>query len=309
MKQVAFTLRSRVDDLELSVLRTEPDGEIHGVIQIAHGMSEYKERYLPFMEYMSACGFVCVIHDHRGHGKSVRSREDLGYMYGGGANAMVEDIRRVNDFIHRRYVHKKIVLLGHSMGSMAVRTYLKKYDRSVDLVILSGSPSKNHALPIGMIFAAIGKKIFGGRIPGRLIEAMSFGPYMLRFRGEKSRFAWTCSDPEIVAEYDDSPLCGFTFSVDAYETLFQLMWETYSSKGWRCRCPQLPILFVSGADDPCMGDIRKFKQAVEHMRHMGYRCVRGKIYRGMRHEILNEREKERVYRDLYRYITKQLFVK
>ena len=211
MKQVTFALHSRVDDLELSVLRTEPDGAIYGVIQIVHGMSEFKERYLPFMEYMSARGFVCVIHDHRGHGKSIRSEADLGYMYGGGARAMVEDIRRVNDFIHRRYAHKKVILLGHSMGSLAVRTYLKKYDRSVDLVILSGSPSKNPALPLGMAMAAAQKKIFGARHPGRLIEAMSFGPYALRFKGEKSRFAWTCSDPKVVEEYENSPLCGFTF--------------------------------------------------------------------------------------------------
>ena len=85
------------------------------------------------------------------------------------------------------------------------------------------------------------------------------------------------------------------------------MQETYSSKGWSCRRPNLPILFVSGADDPCMENIRKFKQAVDHMRHVGYRYVRGKVYPGMRHEILNERQKQRVYRDLYLYIRKQLF--
>ena len=43
------------------------------------------------------------------------------------------------------------------------------------------------------------------------------------------------------------------------------------------------------------------------MRHVGYRHVRGKVYPGMRHEILNERQKDRVYRDLYLYIRKQLF--
>ena len=157
MRQVTWKLHSRVDNLELSVLRTEPEGKIRGVIQIVHGMSEHKERYLPFMEYMTGRGFACVIHDHRGHGKSVKASGDLGYMYGGGAHAMVEDIRRVNDFIHRRYAHKKVILLGHSMGSLAVRTYLKKYDRSVDLVILSGSPSKNPALPVGMVLTAVQK--------------------------------------------------------------------------------------------------------------------------------------------------------
>ena len=38
-----------------------------GILQLVHGMSEYKERYLPFMEYMAKKGYVCVIHDQHVH--------------------------------------------------------------------------------------------------------------------------------------------------------------------------------------------------------------------------------------------------
>ena len=47
------------------------------VVQLVHGMSEHKERYLPFMQYLAKSGYVTVIHDHRGHGKSVKYQEDL----------------------------------------------------------------------------------------------------------------------------------------------------------------------------------------------------------------------------------------
>lgn len=78
------TIKSRADGLELSVLEVVPEGTLRGIVQLVHGMSENKERYQPFMEYLAAQGFLTVIHDHRGHGASVRHKRDLGYMYGGG---------------------------------------------------------------------------------------------------------------------------------------------------------------------------------------------------------------------------------
>ena len=90
-------IESEADGLDISVLAVVPDETPYkGILQLVHGMSEYKERYLPFMEYMAKKGYVCVIHDHRGHGKSVRALDDLGYMYGGGADAILKDIEVVN---------------------------------------------------------------------------------------------------------------------------------------------------------------------------------------------------------------------
>ena len=71
-------IESEADGLDISVLAVVPDETPYrGILQLVHGMSEYKERYLPFMEYMAKKGYVCVIHDHRGHGKSVRAMDDL----------------------------------------------------------------------------------------------------------------------------------------------------------------------------------------------------------------------------------------
>ena len=41
-------------------------------------MCEHKERYYGFMEYLTGYGYVTVIHDHRGHGASVKDKTDLG---------------------------------------------------------------------------------------------------------------------------------------------------------------------------------------------------------------------------------------
>ena len=113
-----------------------------GILQLVHGMSEYKERYLPFMEYMAKKGYVCVIHDHRGHGKSVRALDDLGYMYGGGADAILKDIEVVNREMHQQLPDLPLILFGHSMGSLAVRAFARDHDDCMDMLIVCGSPSK-----------------------------------------------------------------------------------------------------------------------------------------------------------------------
>lgn len=302
-----FVLYSRKDQLNLSVVMVTPEEhtEIKGVFQISHGMCENKERYLPFMHFLADHGFISVIHDHRGHGKSVRSREDLGYMYKGGSSALIDDILVVNEWIRKEYPGKKVVLFGHSMGSLAVRAFTRLYDDVVDALIVCGSPSKNPARAVGSSIAKIEGKIFGAKHPGKLLEKMAFGPYQAAFKGETSAFCWLCSDSEVVRAYEDSEFCGFTFTDDAYIVLFDLMKYAYAEKGWKCSKPDLPILFIGGAEDPCIGGPAAFHKALTAMRMAGYKDVKGHLYQKMRHEILNEPEKEKVYRDICAFLEKK----
>lgn len=308
MKEIVYgNITSRVDRLEISVMSVIPEGEIRGIVQLVHGMSEHKERYLPFMEYLAEEGFLSIIHDHRGHGKSVKFSSDLGYMYGGGTKAYIDDLLLVNETVRERLPGKPLILFGHSMGSLGVRVFAKKYQNCLDGLIVCGSPYKNPALAVGNTLAEWAKDFLGDRHLCRLIEAMSFGPYAMHFPGEKSRFAWVCSDKQVVKEYEESPLCGFTFSADAYLVLFDLMKETYDLKGWEAEHPHMPILFIGGAEDPCIGGRKKFSQAIHTMHRAGYENVKGRLYPGMRHEILNETQKEKVYKEIVCYLGKQGF--
>lgn len=297
---------SEADGLEISAMAVLPDsGSCKAVVQLVHGMSEHKERYLPFMNYLAEQGYASVIHDHRGHGKSVRSKGDLGYMYGGGADAVLKDIGTVNRRIRSELEGVPLILLGHSMGSLAVRAFAAERDSSMDALIICGSPSYNIARPVGVAIAGTEKLLFGEKHRSRLIEMISFGGNVLKFRNDKSCTSWICSDPEVAGEYTRSELCGFTFTDEAYLVLFELMKRAYDTRNWSCTRPELPVLFASGAEDPCLIDVRHFAKAVRTMRRAGYRDVRGKLYKGMRHEILNEIGKEQVYKDLVTWIKKK----
>lgn len=144
-----FTLESHHDRLLLQGLLVLPEQKPpRAVFQVAHGMCEHKERYLPFLQEMADHGYVCVIHDHRGHGGSVRQTEDLGYFYPDGGPALVSDLYQVTRWIREQYPELPLYLFGHSMGSLAVRCYLKRYPDVPDGVFVCGSPSAAFGLEL-----------------------------------------------------------------------------------------------------------------------------------------------------------------
>lgn len=293
-----FTLPASSDGLELSVMLTGPEGKASGIVQLVHGMCEHKERYLPFMEFLSSQGFVCIIHDHRGHGASVKCAEDLGYMYNGGWEAMVEDIRVVSEWVRREHPGLKLTLFGHSMGSMAVRSFAKRYDSMIDRLFVCGSPSDNPAKGAGKMLAGIIGFIRGDRFRPAMLQKLSFGAYNKPFSSEPYHSAWVCSDKDVLEAYHKDPLCQYVFTVNGFRNLLSLMADCYSTKGWTMQNPSMPVHFISGSEDPCMVSHEAFEDSVRMMKDLGYGNTSSKIYEGMRHEILNETRKDKVWNDV-----------
>ena len=256
------------------------------------------------MEYLGKRGYAVVIHDHRGHGKSVWKKEDLGYFYGGREKGIVEDLHQVTCGIKKKFPGIPVSMLGHSMGTLVARNYLKEYDGELRKLILTGPPSENPGANVGLVLAGLQKRLRGGRWRSRVIQAMAFGPYAARFPGEGSESAWICSDKEVVKEYDDSEYCGFVFTADGFQGLFLLLKGAYSKKGWKMRNPQLPVLFLGGEKAPCIGGGRRFVKQLQFLKNVGYKKVTGKMYPNMRHEILNEKGKEEVYANIAAYLDK-----
>lgn len=133
-----FFLASTSDSLPIRVsVSTPPAGvNVKAVVQLVHGMCDHKERYYPFIEFLNNHGYVCVIHDHRGHGASVLTSHDLGYFYRAGYKGMIEDVHMVGDVLRKQYPDVPFILLGHSMGSMVVRSFAKQYDDAIDALIV-----------------------------------------------------------------------------------------------------------------------------------------------------------------------------
>jgi len=302
MKREEFSIRSNQDNLELGVSLRIPEHP-KGILQIVHGMSEHRERYHDFMEYCAEQGYITIIHDHRGHGASIKTENDLGYFYENGAENIVEDVHQITQYIKEQFPNLPLNLFGHSMGSLIVRCYMQKYDQDVDRLIVCGSPSKRVGATIGQMLAKFMRIFKGDHHRSKLIQNLAFSSFVRKHASDKSPNAWIATDEAVVAAYDADPRDGFIFTLNGFEVLFTLSKRCYSKKGWVMNNSEVPIFFIAGAEDPCILSEKDFLKAVDFMKERGYQNVTSKLYPGMRHEILNERGKQEVWQDVVRFIS------
>lgn len=296
-----FIMKSTSDHLELSGVYMKTQGNTRGVVQLVHGMSEYKERYLDFMRYLAIKGFDSVMTDHRGHGGSVRKKDDLGYFYEESGKYIVEDAHQLTLEIRKRTT-APIILFGHSMGSLVVRSYIKSYDKDIDALIVCGSPSKNPMAKMALTLVNVMEKFKGEYHRSALIQRLAFSSYPKRFNETYSENCWLSANSENVKAYDQDPLCGFVFTLNGFKNLFHLMIRVYDPNGWTMQHKNLPILFIAGEDDPCIDTKEKFQAAYELLKTCGYENIKHHLFSGMRHEILYEDNRK----DVYEYIGKWL---
>lgn len=301
-----FTLLSSNRVYNIHGVRWIPEGEIKGVVQIAHGMCEYIERYEELAKFLNSKGLVVTGHDHIGHGRSVNSESDLGYFADkDGAWCTVKDMHSVTKLTKTLYPNVPYVVLGHSMGSFITANYIEQYGDWVDVAILVGT-----GLNPGIVCAAgrlvndIIAKIKGERHRSHLVSKLMFGKYNDRVPDCKSDYDWICSDEEVISKYLADPHCGFTFTTNGNRALMSFM--QYEGRHFGDIPKELPILLASGLDDPVGNYGKGVEKVAGILRKQGVEDVTVKLYAGMRHEILNEIDKNRVYEDLYSWISNKI---
>ena len=303
MKKEKFILCSSSDGLKISCLMVHPEGKPKALLQIAHGMCGCKERFLPFMEYMASKGIACVANDHRGHGESILTAEDLGYMYDGGYEALVSDMRMVFEFVSDSYPTAPFYLLGHSMGSLASLLYSREWPESLAGVILSGipyyEPTFFHPYALLKYLCDSGY----GRMRLSRLQNIGSARYNYRFADE-GNMAWVCSDPDVRKELLSNPNCNFTFTLNGYMNLTGMLKKVYSSDSWVNASLPEHILMLSGADDPCTSYGRSLDIIALLMNNYCLKDINvaRHTYPKMRHELLNEINKEKVWSDILKFL-------
>ena len=66
----------------------------------------------------------------------------------------------------------------------------------------------------------------------------------------------------------------------------------------------LPILMIRCSEDPCTGYEKGAKDSVDTLKQAGFSNISTITYPHMRHEILNEKENEKVYADVIAFYEK-----
>ena len=278
-----------------------PEGEVKAVLQICHGMVEYIKRYDEFAQYLCDQGWYVVGNDHLGHGKSIQAKSEYGFFNARYGNAcVIGDIHTLRLRTMKKYPDVPYFMLGHSMGSSLLRQYIQMYGSGLSGAVLMGvvSDHRKAELLLGKRLCRLLAVFRGWHYRSKLVDKMVNGPFNKRFKPAHTRADWVTSDRERLEAYVADPLCSFMFTVNAYYSMFSGMISMQRKESVYMIPKNLPILFVSGADDPVGSFGKGVRKVYEKYRAAGIQDVTLRLYTGDRHEILNETDRQQVYEDL-----------
>ena len=277
-----FTFEGR-DGTLIAAYHWPAVGSVRGIVQISHGMGEHARRYATPMLPIREAGFSIYAEDHRGHGATVPDASSLGDFGPGGFIGIVDDMAVLSLIARRENPEKKLILLGHSLGSFALQIYLLTYSGLIDGAVLSGSA----ALDL---------------LPPPDPKGAGLESFNAPFEPARTKFDWLSRDHAQVDAYVEDPFCGFSATPDSMISIFAAAVALFEPQALSRIERKLPIYLFSGDRDPLNGGLAYLKPLVDRYRAAGIADVSCDFYVDGRHEMLNEINREEVVANLLAWI-------
>ncbi|MBE5822033.1 MAG: alpha/beta hydrolase [Clostridiales bacterium] len=284
---------------------------IKGIIQISHGMCEHIDRYEPFIKMLNSNGFIVGIHNHLGHGSSIISDEHKGYFADRfGYKCLIKDLYSMTKIIKEKFPNVPLILFGHSMGSFITRNYLSEYGKEIDGVILSGTMGPNPFVDVGIKLCNVLIKQKGPLYRSEKLTDMGLElVFNHSIKHNTTKFDWLSRDINEVKRYNADEITDFTFTVSAYKDLLNLIKYANSEKVIQNIPKKLPIFIMSGDKDPVGNNGEGVEKVYTDMINAGLKNVNMKLYKNGRHEMINEINQEKVYKDILNWIKNKVLIK
>ena len=276
-------------------------------MQIAHGLAEHARRYARLAQALTAAGFGVYANDHRGHGKTCRSEDQLGFFAErDGWRLCLDDLWRLNRHIATEHPSTPIFLLGHSMGATMAEQFMAEHGDALAGVVLSGSGGEPTWLAaVGRLITRIERWRVGSRGRSKLAQSLTFEAFNKPFAPSRTAFDWLSRDPAEIDRYVGDPLCGFSASVQVWIDLIDGGRAASSSRN-RARIPRtLPIYIIAGTRDPVSGNTKQLQKMLAAFKAARLN-VQHRFYPEARHELFNESNREEVTRDLIAWMDSSL---
>lgn len=269
----APALRVR-DGLQLH-WRDWPLSSPRGAILMVHGLGEHIGRYDHVAQQLNSWGWAVSGYDHRGHGRSPGQRGGLVR-----DDDLLHDLAFAIDRMRARYPRLPLILLGHSMGGIAVarfaaglsepRSSQPAWARPIDGIVLS-SPALDPGLNPFQKFLL---KTAGNALP-------DFG------NSNGIRVEDICNDADVVAAYKADPLVHGTIT----GRLGRFIVDAGIQVQKRAAHWKVPTLLVYASNERVLNPkgSERFAQTASPA------LVKSHAFPNFGHEILNERERDEVF--------------
>ncbi len=296
---------SKIDKCKITYYTWEVQNP-KAIVHIVHGSIEYALRYDTFAKVLNANGYSVYAMDLRGHGETGK-RTRFGY-FGekDGYRLVWDDVHTINNIIKKEHPKKKIVLIGHSMGSFITRSYITQY-HDTDMLIAIGSAQKsrieNKFNQFLIKFNLMSKN--KAKKPGKFFYRMLYLKLAKPFKEENDPLSWLSKEVKNREAYKNSEYTGFMMTNRGFYDMSIWMDVLTDKKQIKNISQDYPILLLNGAEDP-VGSMGKEIHLAHHWHKKHGLNSKHIEYKNMRHEILNEKDRKIVEKDILQFIQKHI---
>lgn len=282
-----------VDGIGVFYRRWVPKGDVRAIVVIVHGASEHSGRYARFAEVLIGEGYAVYALDLRGHGRTAASTGP-GRIGPRGMEGVLDDVGELIARARAEQGECPVVLFGHSLGSLVVHAFVQAHGDDVDAYVLSATMGPTDATP------ELAAGIRGAVDAGMADEPLDIlGGFSSDGAATRTKFDWLSRDPEEVDKYIADPLCGddLPLTYGFVAAMLESITEAQEAEGIACVPKHLPVLLITGEEDPVSDGAVQVRQ-VERLLRDARLDVTAKYYPGARHELLNETNRGEVHGDL-----------
>lgn len=283
------------------------DREAVGIIHIFHGMAEHMDRYEPLVNKLNTRGYHVIRHNHRGHGKEIDSMRG----HFNSIAQVVKDAYEVQTTLRSDLgQHLPCIVLGHSMGSIIARQFAETYPDVLQGLILSGTGyfPKWQGYPSYIALKVI-TKICGPTKRLGWVNQLVTGRFNKQFKPLRTPSDWISSDDQWVDTYIKDEYSGFLVSNQLVYSVTRSMMKTGELKNIQRMNKHVPVLLVSGKDDPFGENGKGIHRLARQLKKGGIEHITVQLYPHKRHEVLFEKDYENVWKHLLDWMSRQIIQK
>ena len=267
-----------------------------GVVQLIHGMKEHAGRYDALAKFLNTSGFIVFADDHRAHGKTAKSPENLG-KYDKKSNIFLDTVKdeiEISKMLKEKYKGLPLLVFGHSYGSLIAQKYIQDYHDYTAAIICGSSYMNTLENNMAKIIAKLTMCFKGKNAPAKLIEKLSFATYS---KGIPEDEMWITHDKNVCKAYKEDPYSNTPFSSKFYADLMSGTTPLYSKKKLEKIDKQKPLFLIAGSEDTFSKNAKLVRRLCKAYQKVGLN-IKLKIYPHMRHEVHNEINNEEVLKDI-----------
>ena len=261
--------------------------KMRAVLQVAHGTTEHMGQYEAFASYMANCGVAVAGFDLRGHGSNPGDTEVAAFVPGDW-QASVEEVQMFREFLRHEFADVPQFLMGFSLGSFLVRDVLNAYptDTLSGAILMGTGYQPRWLLEIMQKIVAGQIKKVGFDKPSALVRKLSFGMYNDKFKPNRTDVDWLSTNEAAVDGYLADPLVRRQTSAGMFWELLGSMKRHSDPKEYIAWDKNMPVLLISGEEDPVGNAGKGVKLIHRQMEDAGMKNVTLKLIPGARHALL-----------------------